>query len=428
MTVYYNEIDPFAAQWLRNLIAKGEIADGFVDERSIEDVTPKDLEGYTQCHFFAGIGVWSRALRQAGWSDDRQVWTGSCPCPPFSCAGKKKRCPECGERPICHATKCGVFRCTACGREWYADERHLWPAFQRLIRKCLPNKVFGEQVAGKDGEAWLDVVSVTLELEGYAVGSSTLPACGFGAPHLRKRLYWVADSELLRYSPSENRRSTSEKQEEGGLLESEGTCDVRGMAKSDMYEHKAEIPRSIEEETGEEVRVRKDISISRMSRGAGDDVCSLANSSDESCERISRGVSRKKEKVCREGVEDGDLIVGHTDGCEDSDPDSINGFWRNADWLFCTDGKWRPVESGTFPLVDVTSTLMGQVRTGLEGMGFDPKDIKKILKQPKSIIATSNKNRAGRIKGYGNAIVLKQAQTFVEAYMDIEKEGVENVE
>ncbi len=72
---YYNEIDPFAAQWLRNLIAAGHIAPGEVDERSIEDVTPDDLRGFTQCHFFSGIGVWSHSLRLAGWPDDRPVWT-----------------------------------------------------------------------------------------------------------------------------------------------------------------------------------------------------------------------------------------------------------------------------------------------------------------------------------------------------------------
>lgn len=35
MTAYYNEFDPFAAQWLRNLIDAGLIAPGVVDERSI---------------------------------------------------------------------------------------------------------------------------------------------------------------------------------------------------------------------------------------------------------------------------------------------------------------------------------------------------------------------------------------------------------
>lgn len=162
---YYNEIDPYAAQWLRNLIAGGHIAPGDVDERSIVDVRPSDLEGYAQCHFFAGIGGWSLALRLAGWSDDRPVWTGSCPCQPFSAAGKG-----------------GGF----------ADERHLWPAFHHLIRECGPGVVFGEQVASKDGLAWLDLVQADLEGSAYASGAVDLCAAGVGAPHGRQRLFWVA--------------------------------------------------------------------------------------------------------------------------------------------------------------------------------------------------------------------------------------------
>ncbi|MGG5933032.1 DNA cytosine methyltransferase, partial [Salmonella enterica] len=53
-TAYYNEIDPFAAAWLQNLIDAGCIAPGVVDTRSIEEVTANDLKGFTQCHFFAG--------------------------------------------------------------------------------------------------------------------------------------------------------------------------------------------------------------------------------------------------------------------------------------------------------------------------------------------------------------------------------------
>ena len=41
---YYNEIDPFAAAWLRNLIKEKLIPDGDVDERSIADVQPVDLK------------------------------------------------------------------------------------------------------------------------------------------------------------------------------------------------------------------------------------------------------------------------------------------------------------------------------------------------------------------------------------------------
>ncbi len=164
---YYNEIDSFAAQWLRNLIAAGHIAPGDVDERSIEDVKPSDLAGYTQCHFFAGIGGWSYALRLAGWPDDQPVWTGSCPCQPFSAAGKGAG---------------------------FSDDRHLWPAFYHLISQCRPAAIFGEQIASPDGLQWLDLVQADMESAGYATAAADLCAAGVGAPHIRQRLYWVANS------------------------------------------------------------------------------------------------------------------------------------------------------------------------------------------------------------------------------------------
>ncbi len=168
MTAWYNEIDPKAALWLRELIKQGHIADGVVDERSIEDVVPSELAGFIQCHFFAGIGGWSYALRLAGWPDDRPVWTGSCPCQPFSSAGQ--------------------LRGTA-------DERHLWPAFGWLINQCRPAVVFGEQVASRAGRGWLAGVRADLEALGYGVGAADLCAAGVGAPHIRQRLYWVADND-----------------------------------------------------------------------------------------------------------------------------------------------------------------------------------------------------------------------------------------
>src|SRR5512139_4000875 len=145
MAAYYNEIDAKAAAWLRELIRRGLIADGEVDERSIVDVQPADIAGFDQCHFFAGIGGWSYALRLAGLPDDARVWTGSCPCQPFSAAGRGA----------------GV-----------ADARHLWPAFWRLIGECRPATVFGEQVGGTAGYAWLDHVFADLEDGGYACAAA----------------------------------------------------------------------------------------------------------------------------------------------------------------------------------------------------------------------------------------------------------------
>lgn len=165
---YYNEFNKHAAQWLRNLIAAGHIPPGDVDERSIEDVAAIDLAGYTQCHFFAGIGGWPLALRLAGWPEDRSVWTGSCPCQPFSVAGKG---------------------------EGFSDARHLWPIFGALIGQRKPSVVLGEQVSGAAGRTWFAQVRADLEGMGYASAAADLCAAGVGADHIRQRLYWVADSE-----------------------------------------------------------------------------------------------------------------------------------------------------------------------------------------------------------------------------------------
>jgi DNA (cytosine-5)-methyltransferase 1 len=267
VTAYYNEIDPYAAQWLRNLIDAGHIAPGIVDERSIEDVFPSDLRGFAQCHFFAGIGVWSHALRSAGWGDDRPVWTGSCPCQPFSAAGKG---------------------------DGFDDERHLWPAFQHLIQECRPAVVIGEQVASKNVDPWIYLVHADMEAMGYTFGAIPFPSAGVGAPHIRDRLYWVAHS---------------------------------------------------------------------AQRGRGEK-CSNAR-------RIASG-------DCSEGRAAGSLHGGDVGGR----PGPTNGFWREADWLGCRDGKWRPVEPGTFPLVDGAPA------------------------------------RVGRLRAYGNAVNAEAARVWVESVME----------
>lgn len=164
---FYNEHDPRTAEWLRELIRAGRIATGIVDTRDIQHIQEEDLGVFTQVHLFAGIGGWSLALRLAGWPDDRPVWTGSCPCNPFSLAGK--------------------------GRA-FDDSRHLWPSMLSLIRQHRPHTVFGEQVARAIEHSWLDIVASDLEGEEYAVGSVVLGAHSTKAPHIRQRLYWVADA------------------------------------------------------------------------------------------------------------------------------------------------------------------------------------------------------------------------------------------
>ena len=391
---YYNEHDPKAAAWLRELIKQGHIAPGDVDERSIEDVLPSDLNGYTQCHFFAGIGVWSYALRRAGWADDRPVWTGSCPCQPFSAAGKS-----------------GGFD----------DERHLWPAFHHLINQCRPVTVFGEQVASKDGLAWLDLVQADLEGTGYAVGAVDTCAAGFGAPHIRQRLYWVGHSFSAGLEGHRQRHQT-----EGGRLgtvrpaTSSGESDWLGNAESVRRQYVADVyggGGARDQSPKQRSKSGIALSVSGVAHAESDrrregqsqpGGCASGDGSEGAIRRAAQfGVTSGMDdaqslglRLCDSanvGQADAQInISSNASGCKFDKsqgqrfavvlPGPTNGFWRTADWLFCRDNKWRSVESGTFPLVDGAPA------------------------------------RVGRLRGYGNAIVAPVAEAFIRAYLD-ESEG-----
>jgi len=162
---YYNDVDPNACEWAKELIRKGLVLDGEVDCRSISEVQPNEIKGFIQCHFFCGILGWPLALDMGGWPRNRKIWTGSPPCQPFSIAGAKL-----GEK----------------------DKRHLWPDFFRLIRECRPPEVIGEQVSNAIKKHWLDGIFKDMETENYACGAVVLGAHSAGAPHVRQRIYWVA--------------------------------------------------------------------------------------------------------------------------------------------------------------------------------------------------------------------------------------------
>ncbi|MBW9453370.1 DNA cytosine methyltransferase [Citrobacter portucalensis] len=347
---YYNEIDPFAAQWLRNLIADGHIAPGEVDERSIEDVTPDDLRGFTQCHFFAGIGVWSHSLRLAGWPDDKPVWTGSCPCQPFSAAGKG---------------------------DGFADERHLWPHFFHLISECRPQHVFGEQVAAGNANAWFDLVQADLEGVGYAFGLVPFTSAGIGAPHIRERAYWVANASSKYESTAGN---------ETGIA-----ARLRSSSPDRLANTGGERLNRIDSLLQREESGWVTENMHEASRLSDSGSMAYANS-----ERLQG----QWENGNQERWEGSDVRqAGLCGGARSNRPLEVNGFWRDADWLFCRDGKWRPVEPGTFPLVDGASARLGRVEPG--------------------VARVASSNRVGRLKGYGNAINAQAAAEFIRAYMGV---------
>lgn len=351
---YYNEIDPFAAQWLRNLIAAGHIAPGEVDERSIEDVTPDDLRGFTQCHFFAGIGVWSHSLRLAGWPDDRPVWTGSCPCQPFSAAGKG---------------------------DGFTDERHLWPHFFHLISERRPQHVFGEQVAAGNANVWFDLVQADLEGVGYAFGLVPFTSAGIGAPHIRERAYWVAESageQHQKLLPGLEKGNG----EEGGWspAQSTGLCSASGMGYTNVTR--------LEGLSGDDGAAGREGTTGPTAAPGVPD--GLANTTGQLHHQCNDGAN----ECGRQGDTEQNRMGG-----EPVRALEVNGFWRDADWLLCRDGKWRPVEPGTFPLVDGAAARMGRVEPG--------------------VARVASSNRVGRLKGYGNAINAQAAAAFIRAYMGV---------
>src|SRR6185437_16086481 len=390
MAAYYNEIDPKAAEWLRELIRRDLIAPGDVDERSIADVRADDMLGYAQCHFFAGIGVWSYALRLAGWDDDRPVWTGSCPCQPFSAAGKG---------------------------DGYADERHLWPHWHRLIRECRPATVFGEQVDAAVRTGWLDDVCLSLESLGYAVGAVDFPAASIGAPHIRQRVYFVAQSSSAERGV---RRPGCGRTDRGRpRAELAGSGDARAVAESERgsaERHGLELgsaPRGSEGEGHQRQRLRDG------ARHGGEPVTVADSDESRWRERSERDGDALQSRIAasRGGDADGRGVMGDADEprsqgrrvqsqggaceCAARSPGAANGFWRDAIWLPCRDGKARAVKPGALPLVDGAAERMGR--------GGD-------CGAPE--VDDTAEARVMRLRGYGNAIVAEQARAFIEAYKE----------
>ena len=312
---YYNEIDPFAAQWLQELIKAGLIPVGDVDQRSIEDVSPTDLEPYNQCHFFAGISDWPLALQLAGWPAERPVWTGSVSCTPFSAAGK---------------------------RAGFNDHRHLWPAFFWLIEQCCPPVIFGEQVSSKIAVEWWDLVASDLEGANYAAAAADLPAASVGAPHKRSRLFWVAHPE----SQSRGKRTHRHAVERTKTL---GCCGSDGISQG--------CAASCMEYTNGQRQQEQRVALSDVEESASSQLSGAASCVEytisqrwEEPEAIASGTKEPMSEEIWTGAAGADGKFNRWDDCE---------------WIDCLDGKARPVKPGIRLLVD---GFPGRVAT-LRGFG-----------------------------------------------------------
>ncbi len=378
MPAYYNENNPEKAEWLRVLISRNLIAPGDVDERSITDVQPDDVKHYTQCHWFAGIGLWSLACRQAGWPDDKPIWTASCPCQPFSTAGR-----QAGTN----------------------DARHLWPELWRIARAVQPERCVGEQVAKKNGLAWLDIVFNDLEESHYTCGAVVAPACGFGAPHIRERLYWAA----LRPNTSGMGDPDSER------------CD------GEQVHLLAGEPRQANPEAtgGSRNGGHPDARHGRLAQppvpGLQGQSGASGNIGEEhpAAER-DRLDEQARHELAHQGGLAHPLDLGHdgrwkenyaTERPEPAGHNAINrgsptNWWDCPDWVLTkpirVGDPWclRPTEPGTQPLDDGHPEGMGRVRN------------------PSFPVAEKQEARRLRLIGYGDAIVVPQAAAFLGALLE----------
>lgn len=397
MNAFYNENEPRTSAWLSELIRQGHVAAGIVDSRSIAEVRPADIKGHPQVHLFAGIGGWSLALRLAGIPDDQPVWTISCPCQPFSCAGK---------------------------RHGKNDPRHLWPHARRLIRQCSPEFIVGEQTASADGRLWLDGVQADLEALGYAVGGSDLCAAGIGAPHRRQRLYWMAFASSRRRRErcaeenAESKGWNSLFEQRGGFggladtehperrskLEASGTRQRRaGLGGSGRVDDPASSRRDrtqpdAEGQTRDEARLRVS--------GAGCSTGGLDNADAGRCELPNDEIRAggKQPELSSGGL--GDATSGGCGEFGDAPQPGRSRHIERPDWsrfdlIPCRDGKTRRVESGTFPLV--AGLPKGVVPSG---------DIS--LEE----VQATGEARVVRLRGYGNSIVPALAAIFIRSSIE----------
>jgi len=108
------------------------------------------------------------------------ILTGGYPCQPFSSAGKRL-----GED----------------------DPRHLWPHIRRHIEAIRPVQCFFENVEGHVSLGLSTVVS-DLEEDGYRSAWGIFSAREVGAPHQRKRVYIMANSNNTRFGQSKQANET----------------------------------------------------------------------------------------------------------------------------------------------------------------------------------------------------------------------------
>jgi DNA (cytosine-5)-methyltransferase 1 len=239
------------------------------------------------------------------------VWTGSCPCQPFSMAGEGK------------------------GTD---DPRHLWPAWFGLIKECRPATIFGEQSSSLDGLYWLDLVYAGLEAEDYAIGTVDISGACIGSPDIRPRLWFVANADRVEFPRQPYARSKP----------------LRGAVRgnSGRLEH-AERERAGRSAGGEGRAERTPPSDGQDERRGLVQVVDAGIA----CRVADHNSAGLAQRGGIGGVQRAPLEQSEGEATERRrDIGWLGGFWAGADWIWCRpeprfpEGCWRPIEPGSFPL------------------------------------------------------------------------------
>lgn len=148
----------------------------------IEAFAIANLVAKMEARALASAPIWSdlKTFPAHLFRDRVDLITGGYPCQPFSSAGYRK------------------------GRD---DPRHLWPHIRRHIKAIRPFRCFFENVEGHISLGLRDVIA-DLEEDSYTATWGIFSAAEVGAPHRRKRVFILADSngDNLRQQPRRGRR------------------------------------------------------------------------------------------------------------------------------------------------------------------------------------------------------------------------------
>lgn len=340
--------------------------------------------------------------------------------------------------------------------------------------------------------AWLDDLLDRLEAARYAVGASDLPSASIGAPHIRQRthfgavnLEWLADADdegLERRWQSERGCSTERAVGQSGVVDrlgdssvSAGEWDTGTLSGTEAGEHRSGITvdgnlpvgfehagsgvlrmahaqhddgrseqqgwgpdrRASDARGGAALRMADADSGLAGQRGnagsaqgegvqsrLGSDGCcdsrglADADGGDTSTERQQRGGEQRQQPQDGRSVQ-----VDH--GGRTS---PLDGPWRTADWLFCRDAKWRPVEARPQQMALGIPVDLGRSGDHGEDQGSWGRIAESLAQEEIGFpLGKVEYARATRLRGYGNAINPWLAAEFIASFLDALRDGADEL-